>query len=68
MRVFTLEPIIEIAYKIPDYLSLDHYGGIRWNNPDLGIERPASKERTMISERDRKLPLLSEFLSTPTFV
>jgi hypothetical protein len=38
----TLEPDTEIAYKISNHISSEHYDGIRWNDPELGIEWPVS--------------------------
>jgi dTDP-4-dehydrorhamnose 3,5-epimerase len=38
-------------------------GGIRWNDPALGIEWPAMPP--IVSEKDEKAPLLSEWLADP---
>lgn len=56
----TLEPDTEILYKLTDYYAPDHELGIRWNDPDLGIEWPIRASEAVLSEKDRDLPLLAE--------
>lgn len=51
------------------YLCGDRYdpesdGGIRWNDPQLGIEWPLDRVEAVIqSDKDAALPLLSEFIN-----
>jgi dTDP-4-dehydrorhamnose 3,5-epimerase len=40
-----------------------HESGIRWNDPDIGIAWPVEQSSIIISEKDRRLPLLKEFES-----
>lgn len=52
------------------YLCGDRYdpesdGGIRWNDPQLAVEWPLERvDQIVISEKDQKLPLLSDFMMT----
>ena len=57
----TLEPDTEVHYKMDRYRSAQHEGGIRWNDPELGIAWPISANDAIASERDRGLPLLKDF-------
>ena len=51
------------------YLCGDRYdpesdGGIRWNDPELGVDWPLERvERPILSEKDAALPSLQEFLA-----
>lgn len=56
----TLEDDTEVQYKVTEFYSPRHDRGIRWNDPMLMIEWPATAETAMVSERDQKLPLLAE--------
>ncbi len=39
--------------------------GIRWNDPDIGIEWPLTEAEALISDKDRRAQSLSEWLATP---
>ncbi len=56
----TLEPDTEIAYKVSSFYSREHDTGIFWNDPGLGIEWPLEGREPVLSEKDLRLPLLSE--------
>lgn len=60
----TLEPDCEVTYKCSDTYALDHDGGIRWDDPAIGIDWPmpegASPE---LSTKDAAQPLLADFVS-----
>lgn len=60
----TLEPDTEVLYKVTNYYSPSHDRGLAWNDEALGIAWPVTKESAILSERDRKHPLLRE-LTTP---
>ena len=57
----TLEPETEVAYKVSSAYAPGHEGGLLWNDPDLGIEWPFAEADSVVSEKDRVLPRLSEF-------
>ncbi|MFX0201131.1 MAG: dTDP-4-dehydrorhamnose 3,5-epimerase [Candidatus Hodarchaeota archaeon] len=48
----------EVLYKCTEEYSLDNERGIIWNDPDIGIKWPV--ERPILSEKDRKFPLLKD--------
>ncbi len=56
----TLEPDTEVLYKVDNYYSKQHEGGIRWDDPALAIPWPVSSGEAVVSERDRALPLLKD--------
>jgi dTDP-4-dehydrorhamnose 3,5-epimerase len=49
-----------VLYKVTDYYSPEHDRGLLWNDPALGIEWPVSGDVALVSERDRRHPLLAE--------
>ena len=54
----TLTDDVEVQYKADNYYSPAHDGGIRWNDPEIGIKWPMPP--AILSEKDRNAPLLSE--------
>ncbi|HEV2293824.1 MAG TPA: dTDP-4-dehydrorhamnose 3,5-epimerase [Tepidisphaeraceae bacterium] len=56
----TLEPNTEVLYKVTNYYSPGHERGIRWNDPKLGIDWRVAEDAAVLSERDRKHPMLAE--------
>jgi dTDP-4-dehydrorhamnose 3,5-epimerase len=56
----TLQAETEILYKVDHYYAPAHDRGIRWNDPALGIAWPIAALEAELSEKDRKLPMLSE--------
>lgn len=59
----TREPDTEIVYKCSDYYAPECDGGIRWNDPAIGVDWGLS-EAVGISDKDRQAPLLADF-NTP---
>lgn len=52
----TRQPNTEVTYKTTDYFSPDHEVGMRWDDPDLGIDWGLGGQKAILSERDRDLP------------
>ena len=64
---FTLEDDVVIMYKVSNYYAPAHDGGIRWNDPDVAIEWPSGERDVILSDKDRQLPLLRDFISPFTY-
>jgi dTDP-4-dehydrorhamnose 3,5-epimerase len=58
--VLTLEDDTELAYKVDDFHDPAREGGLRWDDPALGIAWPALGREPILSPRDRSLPGLAE--------
>ncbi|MFB5266670.1 dTDP-4-dehydrorhamnose 3,5-epimerase [Paenibacillus enshidis] len=54
----TLVPHTQVMYKVDEYYSPEHDGGILWSDPALGIDWPVSK--AVLSEKDKQLPVLAD--------
>ncbi|HXV61107.1 MAG TPA: dTDP-4-dehydrorhamnose 3,5-epimerase [Vicinamibacteria bacterium] len=48
----------DVWYKMTDIYRPEEEGGIRWDDPDIGVDWPISNP--LVSERDRKHPHLKE--------
>ena len=60
----TLEPDTEITYKVSDFYAPEQDGGVRWNDPEVGIDWPLPVGTLpLLSAKDEKLPLLRDFVS-----
>ena len=60
----TLEPDCEVVYKCSDTYAPAHDGGIRWDDPAIGIEWPIPHGvAPELSPKDSKQPLLADFHS-----
>jgi dTDP-4-dehydrorhamnose 3,5-epimerase len=60
----TLEDETEVLYLISEPYMPSAERGVRWDDPTLAIEWPSPSAR-IISDRDRRLPLLGEEPATP---
>lgn len=58
--ILTLEPDTEILYKVSAYYAPKFDQGLAWDDPALGIVWPMTKEKIVLSERDRRQPLLKD--------
>lgn len=56
----TLTADTEVIYKVSDYYTPVHERAIRWNDPAIGIPWPIGEAAAIISDRDRRSPLLAE--------
>lgn len=56
----TLEENTEVLYKVSDYYSREHEGGLKWNDPELGIVWGVDAGAVVIAERDEAFPGLSQ--------
>jgi len=59
----TLESDVVVMYKASDYYAPTHESGIRWNDPDIAFPWPLKEANIIISDKDRRLPLLKELAS-----
>jgi dTDP-4-dehydrorhamnose 3,5-epimerase len=59
----TLEDDVDVIYKVSDFYAPDCEGGIRWDDPAIGIPWPVGRGEAGLSERDARLPLLHEWES-----
>lgn len=56
----TREADTEIVYKCSDYYAPDCDGGIRWDDPALGIDWGLGGLAPVLSDKDPKAPLLAD--------
>lgn len=49
-----------LLYKCTDEYSIEHDGGVMWNDPDINIDWPV--ENPIISEKDQVLPQLKDLI------
>jgi len=55
-----LEPDTEVHYKTSNYYSPQHERGVFWGDPALGIAWPIRSEEAILSDKDARLPPLSQ--------
>ena len=63
----TLTPDTEIVYKCSDFYAASADGGVRWDDPDIGILWPRAADPDAISAKDKVAPLLKDFVSPFTY-
>ncbi len=62
-----LEPGTEFQYKVSDVYAPDCDGGVRFDDPDLGIDWGVASADAQLSGKDAQLPLFKDFDSPFTF-
>lgn len=64
----TLEPEVEVAYKVSDFYAPECEGGLIWNDPTIGIDWPLPPGVSpVVSAKDARLPSLQAFDSPFAF-
>jgi len=63
----SLEPDTDVTYKVTDYHSPNHDGGVRWDDPELAIDWGVNENQVKISTRDRALPSFAHLSSPFTY-
>lgn len=59
----TLEPNVEVMYKVSDFYAPDHEGGVLWSDPALAVRWPLPPAGAILSDKDQSLPTLAELPS-----
>lgn len=59
----TLEPNAEVAYKTSAPYAPECDAGLRWDDPEIGVEWPLPEGGPVLSGKDRTQPRLAEFAS-----
>jgi dTDP-4-dehydrorhamnose 3,5-epimerase len=58
----TLTPDAEVTYKCSNFYAPAHDGGVRWDDPEIGVVWPLPRGVTpTLSPKDEKLPRLVDF-------
>ena len=55
----TLEPDTEVFYKVSDFYSPGHEGGLAWDDPALAIDWGVAASDVVMADRDRQQPRLA---------
>ena len=55
-------------YKCDNFYSKESEGGIRFDDPELGIDWGLNKSEALVSDKDRILPLFKDCVNTFSFV
>ncbi len=62
----TLSEFAEVHYKCTGLYTPTAEGGVRWNDPEIGVEWPF--DDPVLSGRDAESPSLQDYLKAPAFV
>lgn len=56
----TLVPDTQVLYKVNRYYSAEHDRGLLWNDPALDIDWPVAEAEAVLSDKDRRQPVLGD--------
>ena len=56
----TLEPDTEVAYKVNNFYDKTSEGGLRWDDPAIGISWGMPRDKVVLSAKDQVLPELAK--------
>ncbi len=56
----TLSDSADLLYKVSEYYSPEHDRGIRWDDPDIGIDWPDVGIDPIVSQKDEDAPVLRD--------
>ncbi len=56
----TLQADTHVMYRVTAHYSPEHDSGIRWNDPDIGIDWGISADQAVLSNKDANLPFLAD--------
>jgi dTDP-4-dehydrorhamnose 3,5-epimerase len=59
----TLQPATIVAYKCDQYYAPEYEAGIHFADPELAIDWPVETNEAILTDKDRALPLFSDFMS-----
>ena len=62
---YVLSDHAELQYKCTAIYNRKGETGIRWNDPQVGVEWPIASNEAVLSEKDRKAQSLAEWLASP---
>ncbi|MBR6109415.1 MAG: dTDP-4-dehydrorhamnose 3,5-epimerase [Clostridia bacterium] len=58
---YVMSEIAEFCYKVTDFYHPNDEGGIRWNDPDIGVDWPIIEGvPVLLSEKDKEQPFIRE--------
>lgn len=58
----TLEASTEVTYKVSEFYTAAHDGGLHWNDPEIDVDWPLPKDcKPHLSPKDQKQPFLHGF-------
>lgn len=63
----TLEPNVEVFYKVSAPYAPECDRGIRWNDPDIAVTWPLGGQEPVLSGKDATAPFLSDIASQISF-